>query len=64
MAIRYRAGGCWKVTLIEYDDAEEPDEQGRRPSDRLLGMLLTPEITDAVVRELNYAAWREGRDDP
>jgi hypothetical protein len=51
----YRIGGCHKVTLIEYDDTETPDENGRRPSDRLLGMTRTEEDALFIVNSLTLA---------
>lgn len=55
---RYRVGGCWKLTLVEFDDAEMCDANGRRPSDRLMGMLLTPEDAQRVVEALNDRSLR------
>jgi hypothetical protein len=52
---RYRVGGHHKVTIIEYDDADHPDDRGRRPSDRLVAMARTDEDADALVRGLNRA---------
>lgn len=49
----YRVGSSWGVTIVESDDAEEQDEHGRRPSDRLVGTAQTPEDARKIVDALN-----------
>lgn len=53
----WRLGDSWSskdpthsplVTIVEYDPAETPDKQGRRPSDRLVGSLLREDAERAV----------------
>jgi hypothetical protein len=50
---RYRVGGKWRLTIVEFDDAQQPNERGHRPSDRLLGMAITPEDAKQIVDALN-----------
>lgn len=50
---RYRTGGHHRITVIEYDTRELADREGRRPSDRLIGMVLTEADANRVVTALN-----------
>lgn len=34
----YRVGRSWGVTLV-WEGSQPPDEKGRRPDDKLLGMI-------------------------
>lgn len=53
--IRYRVGAHWGVTVVEYDDAEIPDIEGRRRSDRLVCMAVSPEDAEYIVTALTIA---------
>lgn len=55
MARTYRVGAHHRVTIIESDDAETPDEGGRRPSDRLMATAQTVEDAEYIVTCLNLA---------
>jgi hypothetical protein len=55
---RLRPGGSWAAkggltTLVAYDPAEEPDGQGRRPSDVNAGTVLNPYFAAAVCDAYN-----------
>ena len=50
----YRKGGHHKVTIIESDEAETPDKDGRRPSDRLMATAQTEAYADLIVRALGH----------
>jgi hypothetical protein len=52
----YRTGGCWGVTIVEFDDDEPADDRGHRPSDRLVAMARTVEDADMIVRKMNSRA--------
>lgn len=58
MAIEYRVGGHWPTSIIRIDTDEKPDELGRRPSDHLMGMALTPEDAATLVRLANLGIER------
>lgn len=51
---RFRVGGSWKVTVVQYDADEPAGPDGKRPSDRLLCMAASPRdaqrIASAMVR--------------
>lgn len=49
------------TTLWAFDPAEEPDSQGRRPSDVNAGTVLTPDLARALCVAYNDRAGREGR---
>ena len=53
----YRMGGHHKVTLIEFEDSETPDKDGRRPSDRLIATAQTEEDARLINRALGH--WRK-----
>lgn len=53
----YRLGKSHKVTLIEYDESETPDKEGRRPSDRLIATAQT--IDDALLINRALGNWRK-----
>lgn len=53
----YRKGGCHKVTIIEFDEKHTPGKDGRRSSDRLVGMTRTEEDADLPIRALTH--WRK-----
>lgn len=63
--VAYRPGGSWAthaidhpdalVTLVQYDPAEEPDGQGRRPSDRLVGVLVGADLARRAAQLLSSA---------
>lgn len=55
----YRAGNHWGRTLV-WEGSGEPDEDGRRPDDMLLGVLDTPELTHRVAYLLNQDDDEEG----
>ncbi len=62
MAERLRPGASWAAkggmtTLVVYDPDEPADELGRRPSDRLVGTLATPELAAEIADAVN--AWRD-----
>lgn len=58
MAIKYRIGGHWPTSIVRYDTDEKPNEEGRRPSDHLMGMALTPEDAATLVRLANMGTER------
>jgi hypothetical protein len=39
MGRSWRVGGHHGVTIIEFDPADKPDDQGRRPSDSLVAVV-------------------------
>jgi len=51
---RFRVGGHARVTVWQYDADEQPDGDGRRPSDRLLCMASSEHdakrIASAMIR--------------
>jgi hypothetical protein len=55
-----RPGGSWHpkgglTTIVGYDPDEAPDLQGRRRSDVLVGMVLTPALATEICRAVNAA---------
>lgn len=55
----YRLGSSWGVTIVRYDQREQPDEKGRRPSDRLMGLAQNREYGREIVEALNASAAAE-----
>lgn len=53
---RYRVGASHGVTIIEYDPAEQADEQGRRLSDRLIATAQTGPDARRIADAMNRAA--------
>lgn len=53
----YRVGSSHKVTLIEFDETETPDKDGRRPSDRLIATAQTQRDAQLINRSLGH--WRK-----
>lgn len=51
----YRVGAHWGVTVVETDTHETPNEQGRRPGDRLICLATSPEGAEYIVTALNLA---------
>ncbi len=70
--LRLRTGGHWGRTLVAQGRYEPPDEQGRRPDDRLVGMVDTPELAAEICRRWNgeamppplAQAWRVDDEEP
>lgn len=56
----YRVGSSHKVTIIEFDDSEPADKQGKRPSDRLIATAQTSEDAQLINRALGH--WRKFED--
>jgi hypothetical protein len=65
---RFRTGASWGskdpdlsplVTIAEYDPAEEPDEQGRRASDVLIGCAPRA-LAEEIVAAVNERPWLAG----
>jgi hypothetical protein len=56
----YRVGKGHKVTIIEFDESETPDKEGRRPSDQLIATAQSPEKAQFINRAL--AHWRKFED--
>lgn len=52
MSPYYRTGGHWKRTIVLVG-REEPDEQGRRLDDQLVGMVDTAPLAERIVNLLN-----------
>ena len=50
----YRVGGSWGVTVVEFDESEKADADGKRPGDRLMGTMQTKEDAELVVRALHH----------
>ena len=57
----WRVGGHWAVTIIA-EGHGEPDEDGRRPGDVLIGMALSPEAAWRVVNDHNVVLALAGVD--
>lgn len=53
----YRVGKSHKVTIIEYDETEPADKDGRRPSDRLIATAQTEKSAQLINRALGH--WRK-----
>lgn len=51
--LRYRVGGHWRVTVVQYHRLEEPDRDGRRPSDRLICMAASELDAVRIVAAMN-----------
>jgi hypothetical protein len=51
--VRLRVGGHWGRTLVAQGRYEPPDAEGRRPDDRLVGMVDTPELAAEICRRWN-----------
>lgn len=50
---RYRVGGHWHVTVVEYDNDEPADKDGRRTTDRLICMATSEIDAQRIVTALN-----------
>jgi hypothetical protein len=54
---RWRVGQCWSakggLTTVVEVGRQPADEQGRRPDDRLVGVMETPELARFVVAAVN-----------
>lgn len=57
----YRVGKGHKVTIIEFEESEPADKEGRRPSDRLIATAQTPEHAQLINRALGH--WRKFEED-
>jgi len=58
---RWRVGNHWRRTVIAYEEYDPADSDGRRPSDRLIGVMDTEGLARRVVEAVNsVAAPREG----
>lgn len=58
--LRYRVGSCWRTTIVQYDDSQAADEDGRRPSDRLVAMGSTAQDAYNLTVLLNRGAELQG----
>ena len=56
MKIAYRPGNTWGLTVVETDLDLEPDEHGRRLSDRLVCMAVTPADARIIAEALTERA--------
>jgi hypothetical protein len=55
-SLRLRPGGHWGRTLVAQGRYEPPDAEGRRPGDRLVGMVDTSELAAEICRRWNGEA--------
>jgi hypothetical protein len=53
MVVKFRIGAHHRTTIIRYLTEETPDDQGRRPSDRLWALAQDAEKAEIMVRLLN-----------
>jgi hypothetical protein len=51
----FRTGNHWGRTIV-WEGEGEPDENGRRPDDRLLGLVDSPELAARICGLLNVTA--------
>lgn len=49
---RWRVGGHWGLTIVA-EGHGDPDEEGRRDGDELVGMVLSKPLAERVVRDHN-----------
>lgn len=55
MRRRYRVGSHHGITVIEIDESETPDNEGRRPSDRLICMGTSREDAQLIADTMSWA---------
>jgi len=63
---RYRSGSHWGRTLIQIGK-EPADAEGRRPDDRIVGLIDDPALVERICALLNDAARsleQAGKSDP
>ena len=54
-----RTGSHWGLTIVDSDMSEDPDEEGRRPSDRLVGMVRYEGDAREIVLAVNEKRRRD-----
>jgi len=53
---RFRVGGSWGVTVVEYDADEPADPEGKRSSDRLLCLATSAVSAQRIAVYMNRTA--------